>query len=78
MRRPGGGRNEIDPRFVSLFSIVCKAFPSDHVIDHIFCSLLSGHTRDFNDDVKAIVPSVIKMTLILYKVNVFDLFVINS
>lgn len=59
----------MDPRFVSLFNVYCKAFPADDVVDHIFHSILSGHMRDFNDDVKTIVPSIIKMTLMLYKVN---------
>jgi len=69
MRKPGGGRNEVDPRFVSLFTVFCKVFPSDDVIEHIFQSILLGHTRDFDDDVKEIVPGVIKMTLTLYKVS---------
>lgn len=68
MGKSGGGRNEVDPRFISMFSVYCMVFPSDDTIDHIFHSILSGHTHNFNDDVKAIVPNILKMTLILYKV----------
>lgn len=69
MGKPGGGRNQVDPRFISMFSVYCMVFPSDETIYHIFYSILSGHTENFNDDVKVVVPSILKMTLILYKVN---------
>lgn len=71
MGKPGGGRNEVDPRFISMFSVYCMVFPSDDTINHIFHSILSGHTRDFNDDVKSVVPTILQMTLKLYKVNRF-------
>lgn len=69
MGKPGGGRNEVDPRFISMFSVYCMAFPSDDTINHIFHSILVGHTEYFNDEVKAVVPSILEMTLKLYKVN---------
>lgn len=69
MGKPGGGRNQVDPRFISMFSVYCMVFPSDDTIHRIFYSILSGHTDNFNEDVKVAVPSIIKMTLILYKVN---------
>lgn len=69
MGKPGGGRNEVDPRFISMFSVYCMVFPSDSTIDHIFCSILSGHTENFSDEVKSVVPSILEMTLKLYKVN---------
>lgn len=68
MGKPGGGRNEIDPRFVSMFSVYCMVSPSDDTINHIFSSILLGHLEDFNEDVKEVVPSILKMTLKLYKV----------
>lgn len=69
MGKPGGGRNEVDPRFISMFSVYCMEFPSDETIHHIFSSILTGHTQNFNDEVKEAVPSILKMTLILYKVS---------
>lgn len=69
MGKPGGGRNEVDPRFISMFSVYCMSFPSDDTINHIFSSILVGHTHNFNDDVKSVVSSILQMTLDLYKVN---------
>lgn len=69
MGKPGGGRNEVDPRFISMFSVYCMVFPSDDTINHIFNSILVGHTQNFNDDVKSIIPIILQMTLTLYKVN---------
>jgi len=69
MGKPGGGRNEVDPRFISMFSVYCMIFPSDDTIDHIFNSILMGHTQNFNDDIKSVVPTILNMTLRLYKVN---------
>jgi len=69
MGKPGSGRNEVDPRFISMFSVYCMVFPSDDTINHIFNSILSGHTQNFNEDVKKIVPVILEMTLRLYKVN---------
>lgn len=69
MGKPGSGRNEVDPRFISMFSVYCMAFPSDDTINHIFNSILMGHTQNFNEDVKKIVPIILEMTLRLYKVN---------
>lgn len=69
MGKSGGGRNTVDPRFISMFSVYCMVFPSDDTINHIFHSILSGYTHNFNDDVKQIVPDILKMTLKLYKVS---------
>lgn len=69
MGKPGSGRNEVDPRFISMFSVYCMVFPSDDTINHIFNSILSGHTEYFNEDIKAIVPIILEMTLRLYKVK---------
>jgi len=69
MGKPGNGRNKVDPRFISMFSVYCMAFPSDDTIHHIFNSILSGHTQYFNEDIKTIVPIILEMTLKLYKVS---------
>eukprot|EP00102_Acyrthosiphon_pisum_P015188 XP_008185630.2 PREDICTED: dynein heavy chain 10, axonemal [Acyrthosiphon pisum] len=68
MGKPGSGRNEVDPRFISMFSVYCMVFPSDDTINHIFNSILSGHTHNFNEDVQNIVPTILEMTLRLYKI----------
>ena len=67
MGRPGGGRNDVDPRFISLFSVFNMTFPSEESLYLIYNSILSGHVRPFSKDIQDIVPTVTKMTMELYK-----------
>ena len=39
---PGGGRNPVDPRFISLFSVFNITFPSDDSLKKIYTSILAG------------------------------------
>jgi dynein heavy chain, axonemal len=73
MGKPGGGRNEVDPRFISLFNVFNITFPSEDSLFHIFNSILDGHTKAFNQEVRAIVPILAKVTLELYKIIINDL-----
>lgn len=50
MGKAGGGRNEVDPRFVSLFSVFGIPFPSVESLHLIYSSIIRGHT-------KVIIPS---------------------
>ena len=43
----GGGRNEVDPRFISLFSVYNITFPSPEALFHIYHSILQGHLQPF-------------------------------
>ncbi len=65
--KPGGGRNDVDPRFISLFNVYNVTFPSEESLFHIFNSILEGHTRPFNQEIRDIVPIIAKITLSLYK-----------
>ncbi|KAL4700985.1 hypothetical protein H8959_014989 [Pygathrix nigripes] len=44
MGKAGGGRNEVDPRFISLFSVFSMPFPSEESLHLIYSSILKGHT----------------------------------
>lgn len=44
MGKAGGGRNEVDPRFISLFSVFNIPFPSEQSLHLIYFSILKGHT----------------------------------
>eukprot|EP00069_Balaena_mysticetus_P013367 bmy_01484T0 len=46
MGKAGGGRNEVDPRFISLFSVFNIPFPSEESLHLIYSSILKGHTSD--------------------------------
>lgn len=41
----GGGRNEVDQRFVSLFSVFSIPFPEVESLHLIYASIIKGHTR---------------------------------
>lgn len=44
MGKAGGGRNEVDPRFMSLFNVFHVPFPSEESLHLIYFSILQGHT----------------------------------
>ena len=67
MGKAGGGRNETDPRFVSLFSVFNMTFPSDESLFHIYNSILSGHTQKMHKDIQDIVSTITRMTMSLYR-----------
>lgn len=45
MGKAGGGRNEVDPRFISLFSVFSSPFPSVESLRLIYASILKGHAK---------------------------------
>ena len=67
MGKPGGGRNEVDPRFISLFTVFNMTFPAEDSLYHIYNSILQGHCQPFNKDIQDTVPLITKMTMELYK-----------
>lgn len=69
MGTAGGGRNAVDPRFLSLFSIMSLVFPSDETLKYIYNSILAGHTKPFTEEIQRVVPLVVNMNLGLYKVD---------
>ncbi|XP_038229191.1 dynein axonemal heavy chain 10 [Dermochelys coriacea] len=73
MGKAGGGRNEVDPRFISLFSVFNVPFPSEASLHLIYASILKGHTEIFNDSIAAIADKMTYCTLELYKAIVRDL-----
>ncbi|OWK54873.1 Dynein heavy chain 10, axonemal [Lonchura striata] len=73
MGKAGGGRNEVDPRFISLFSVFNIPFPSEQSLHLIYFSILKGHTANFNESISAISDKITQCTLELYKMIVTDL-----
>ncbi|XP_065190514.1 dynein axonemal heavy chain 10-like [Sycon ciliatum] len=73
MGKPGGGRNEVDPRFISLFSTYNITFPSQLSLHHIFCSILKGHTKPFAKSVHDLSEKLTTATMDLYAKIVRDL-----
>lgn len=71
MGTAGGGRNIVDPRFLSLFSVLSLVFPSDETLKYIYNSILAGHTQAFTEDIRLVVPILVDINLKLYKVVTF-------
>uniref|UniRef100_A0A8D9AKK0 Dynein heavy chain 10, axonemal n=1 Tax=Cacopsylla melanoneura TaxID=428564 RepID=A0A8D9AKK0_9HEMI len=67
MGSPGGGRNQVDPRFISLFCLFSMTPPSHSTLCRIFTSILSGHTSDFEPDIRDSVLVIVQITLDLLK-----------
>jgi dynein heavy chain len=66
MGKAGGGRNETDPRFLSLFTVFNMTFPSDTSLFHIYSSILKGHTQPFEREIQELVTPITQMTMKLY------------
>ncbi|XP_076453104.1 dynein axonemal heavy chain 10-like [Babylonia areolata] len=73
MGKAGGGRNETDPRFVSLFSVFNMTFPDDESLFKIYNSILTGHLTPFPNEVQNLASTITKMTMELYSMTVKDL-----
>ncbi|XP_063171723.1 dynein axonemal heavy chain 10 [Candoia aspera] len=73
MGKAGGGRNEVDPRFISLFSVFNVPFPSEASLHLIYASILKGHLARFDDSIAAIADKMTSCTLALYETIVRDL-----
>ncbi|XP_028177563.1 dynein heavy chain 10, axonemal, partial [Ostrinia furnacalis] len=73
MGKAGGGRNDVDPRFISMFSVYNLQFPSENTLRHIYVSILHGHFIIFPDEIQEIVDKIVQMTLDLYKIIIVDL-----
>ncbi|XP_043925694.1 dynein axonemal heavy chain 10 [Protopterus annectens] len=73
MGKAGGGRNEVDPRFISLFSVFNIPFPAEESLHLIYTSILKGHTKTFIEDIQTICEKLTFCTLELYKYIIRDL-----
>lgn len=73
MGKAGGGRNEVDPRFISMFSVFNLTFPSDETVLYIYKSILGGHAQALSQEIIHTVPILVEMTLELYKAAVVEL-----
>ncbi|KAJ8266677.1 hypothetical protein GJAV_G00133350 [Gymnothorax javanicus] len=67
MGKAGGGRNEVDPRFISLFSVFYIPFPQEEALHHIYSSILRGHCTTFDECIQNICGKLTSCTLELYE-----------
>ncbi len=67
MGPPGGGRNRVDPRFISLFNVINIPFPSTVTLTRIYSTILDAHLEPFHDGIKEVGATMTDATLKLYK-----------
>ncbi|KAG5320172.1 DYH10 protein, partial [Pseudoatta argentina] len=68
MGKPGGGRNEVDPRFISMFSVYNVTYPTNETLNYIYTSILSGHLQIFSEAIQSIADKLVQLTLELYEI----------
>ncbi|KAM7359342.1 dynein heavy chain at 89D isoform 2-T2 [Cochliomyia hominivorax] len=76
MSSAGGGRNEVDPRFISMFSVYNIVFPNDESLLKIYTSIFKGHLqydKHFNPKFIPIADIMVQMTLRLFKIVILEL-----
>lgn len=73
MGKSGGGRNEVDARFISKFCVINLQFPLEATLKHIYGSILSGHLQSFPEKVQASTDIIVQMTLDLFKIVTVEL-----
>ncbi len=73
MAPPGGGRNVVDRRFISLFNVVYVPFPASDTLHRIFHSILESHLEPFHDGIKEVGQTLTEATLRLYHTVVLKL-----
>ena len=66
MPPPGGGRNHVDTRFISLFNTLNVVFPSKQSLHRIYASILNEHVKLFNADVQMAAEKITDITLKFY------------
>ncbi len=68
MGTPGGGRNAVDPRFLSQFSIYQVNPPGEKTLLSVFTKILDGYIGDtFSEEVVQTVPTVTQSMLNVYR-----------
>lgn len=73
MGKAGGGRNEVDARFISKFAVINLQFPLESTLKHIYGSILNGHLKAFPEKVQEVADVVVQMTLDLFKIATVEL-----
>ncbi|XP_076621651.1 dynein heavy chain at 89D [Colletes latitarsis] len=73
MGEPGGGRNDVDPRFISMFSVYNVTIPSNETLNYIYTNILGGHFEIFEEEVQAITGDLVQITLDLYEIVTAEL-----
>jgi dynein heavy chain len=67
MGPPGGARNNVDPRVITLYSVFEIQFPAMESLELIYESILKAHTSTLNEEIVQAASSLTATTLALYQ-----------
>ena len=67
MAPPGGGRNPVDERFISLYNVISILEPSRETLQKIYSSILGHWVKNFTEDIQNVVDRLTNATLTLYE-----------
>ncbi|XP_066245712.1 dynein axonemal heavy chain 10 isoform X2 [Euwallacea similis] len=67
-----GARNQVDPRFISMFIVLNLVFPTTGTLHHIYSSILEGHLSVFDQKMQ-VAGVLLTMTLNLYNFLIVQL-----
>ncbi|CAG7786137.1 unnamed protein product, partial [Allacma fusca] len=73
MSNAGGGRNEVDPRFVSLYSVYNMSFPTKAVLFHVYTSISTAHLAPFVEQIRQLVTPLTNSSLELFDTSINEL-----
>ncbi|XP_055846772.1 dynein axonemal heavy chain 10 isoform X2 [Episyrphus balteatus] len=75
MGYPGGGRNDVDPRFISMFSVYNLVFPNEESLRLIYSSIFKGHIvhSKFPENLHKLADTIVNITLNLFKITIAEL-----
>jgi dynein heavy chain len=67
---PGGGRNDLTPRFVRHFNVFCLPPANENAMEIIFGSILDGFTSQFSREIKKLSKPIVGSTIeIFYEIS---------
>ena len=64
---PGGGRNQLTPRFVRHFNLLNIPAPSEMSLSKIFRSIVDGFLRPFSADIRPLGESIVNTSIEVYQ-----------
>ncbi|XP_024136867.1 dynein heavy chain 10, axonemal isoform X4 [Oryzias melastigma] len=73
MGKTGGGRNKVDPRLLSLFSVFNIPPPAAESVHLIYASIIKGHTASFKEAIQEVCETITECTLRLFSAIITDL-----
>ncbi|XP_060586003.1 dynein axonemal heavy chain 6-like [Ruditapes philippinarum] len=63
---PGGGRNNVTPRFIRHFAMLTIPSPSEHSLKHMFMQILAGFLMDFPTSVRQCTEPIVAAAVEIY------------